>query len=435
MNRISTLVCCAVAVLAGGAGFFSGTRWVEKTDHTSEIVSPMTPESNPIWQLTSQPETGPALIAGSNPLVPESPRSEVNELDVQWFPEAIEDGHGNEPKLFTPEQREMWRNQTGLPDGEADELLSIRQQLVLETSEELKAIAPDQIQPLSGGSPVPDSIGETSDEPGLLQFPPKTQMRPALPQGPLLPQSFELVASKDRSFAEGDLLTAARDIASVNRANARTIGYRRQTLFVLRGPLPSAPHASQLELVSEAEIESGEVSESTPESWKTRLDLRPGTILETNDTSDIAISSAGWIRFSTDANDGYTRCGILAVSENRLAVRIAAGVFPLDPTIMLPEELTRFEISDFGEVSAFEEGQAEPKVCGRITLVSFRSPAHLAWSTRGYYEATTDSGKAFELKPKEVAIHQGFLEQSNADEEADRNLLKRIRKLTAAEEQ
>ena len=69
------------------------------------------------------------------------------------------------------------------------------------------------------------------------------------------------------------------------------------------------------------------------------------------------------------------------------------------------------------------------------TLVSFRSPAHLAWSTRGYYEATTDSGKAFELKPKEVAIHQGFLEQSNADEEADRNLLKRIRKLTAAEEQ
>ena len=366
--------------------------------------------------------------------MPQSPRTEGNEPDVQGFPEAIEDGHGNEPKLLTPEQREMWRNQTGLPDGEADELLSIRQQLLSESSEDPETIVSDQIQPLSGISPVPDSIGETSDEPGLLQLPPNSQMRPALPRGPVLPQNFELVANEGDPLAESDLLTAARDIAHRNRANAQTIGYRRQTLLVLQGPSPSAP-ATRLELVGGADGETADVSESSPEPWETRLDLRPGTILETDDPSDIAITSAGWLQFSTGETVGYTRSGILTVSDDSLAVRTAAGVFPLEPTISLPEKLTRFEISESGEVSAFEEGQTGPKVCGRIALVSFRSPAHLAWSTRGFYRSTTDSGNAFELEPKDVVIHQGYLEQSNTDEEADRDLLKRIRELTAPDEQ
>ena len=67
--------------------------------------------------------------------------------------------------------------------------------------------------------------------------------------------------------------------------------------------------------------------------------------------------------------------------------------------------------------------------------MSFRSPAHLTWSPRGFYQATTVSGEAFELGPKDVAIHQGYLEQSNTDEEADQALLKRIRELAATEEQ
>lgn len=437
MNRISTLVCCTVAVLAGGLGFFGGTRWAEKADLASEVVAPTTPELNPAWQFTSQPETGPALIAGPNPLVPESPGTEANEPDVQWFPEAIGEGHAGEPKLLTSEQREMWRNQTGLSGGEADELFSIRQQLASESSEaESVTIRPEEIQPLSGISPVPAANGETSDEPGLLQLPPKKQMRPALPQGPLLPQNLELVAREDGSFAESDILAAARVVVRRNRTNAQTVGYRRQTLFVLRGPSSPDTDASGLELVNRTEAEGSAVKESAlePEQWVTRLDLRPGAIVETDDRSDIAIHSAGWLRFSNDAADGYTRCGILTVSENCLAVRTAAGVFPLEPKIALPEKLTHFEITESGEVSAFQKGQTESEVCGRITLVSFRSPAHLAWSPRGFYQTTTDSGDAFELEPKKVSIHQGYLEQSNFDEEADQELLTKIRGLTATNE-
>lgn len=437
MNRISTLVCCAIAVLAGGAGFFSGTQWAEKENVSSDVVAPATPEINPAWQFTSQLETGPALIAGPNPLVPEAPRTEPNEPEVQWFPEAIEEGHPGEPKLLTPEQREMWRNQTSLSAGEAEELLAIRQQLVSESSdEEPKSINAENIQPLSGMSPVPDSIGETSGEPGLLQLPPKKLMRPALPQGPLLPPSIELVTKEAGPLAESEMLTAAQVVVRRNQANARTIGYRRQTLCVLRGPTSSERDDSRFKLVSETEVEPGEVSESAPEPerWETRLDLRPGAIVETDDPCDIAIHSAGWLQFSTGPGDGYTRCGILSVFKNRLAVRTAAGVFPLEPTIALPEKLTRFEISESGEVSAFEQRQTEPEVCGRITLVSFRSPAHLAWSPRGFYQATKDSGDAFELEPKEVSIHQGYLEQSNLDEEADQELLTKIRGLTATNE-
>lgn len=441
MNRISTLVCCAVAVLAGGAGFFSGNHWTEKADEVSDKTSTAPVELNPAWQFTSQPETGPALIAGPNPLVPGlTSQSERDEPDVAWFPEAIGESESGEPRLLSPEQQQMWRNQTGLSTSEADELLSIRRQLASEGSDAAPQAADsgEEIQPLSGISPAPDPIEDESEEPGRLQLPPQKLLRAALPQGPLLPNDFQLVNEERDASSECALLTAARETVQRNCANAQTIGFRRQTIVVLRGPSTSgATDESQLHLVSGTESEAPKATRPSPqqEQWETRLDLQRGRFVETGDPCDLAIHSVGWLRFSTKDGDGLTRCGLLKVdSQNRLAVRTAAGVFPLVPVITLPEKATRIEVSESGEVSAYRASETEPTICGQISLVNFRSPAHLTWSDRGFYESTVDSGEAFVLEPGKTSIHQGFLEQSNVDESADREMLKRIRDLTAAVE-
>jgi flagellar basal body rod protein FlgG len=473
MNRNSAIICSAVLLVGMSSGFIGGLWFAAKQNPPAEPTPALISETG--WEFTSGFDSGPALVAGPNPLTLDSVSAEPDGPDAAWFPEAISETAGGknselppgeltviaQPVPFgqlTPEQQRIWKDQLKrLPPGEAEQLLQIRQSLGAEFPKEYTSrpedepgrIKPGQIKPLSATEPgdVPPR-NSVAAEPGRIELPAREAIRSALPAGPLLPSDIDLAsASRGRTESASPILKQAVQAARLNRANAATIGYRRREVIVLQTGIPIESKSGNLERdVNSLVPVSGETSIQEkgsrhvptiigqPEPWLARLDLRHGEVVATKNPFDVAITGSGWFRIRHDGGDFFTRCGLLAIDkQNRLAVRTGAGLVPLQPVIVLPEDLMRIEIANDGRVFARQLQKSESKGCGQIELVSFRDAGQLAWSAKGFYKATASSGKPFPLEAPRVAIRQGHLEQSNVDLKREAELLDRVRTVISAD--
>jgi flagellar basal body rod protein FlgG len=351
------------------------------------------------------------------------------------------------PGLLTPEQQELWKNQIKkLSAGEAEELLQIRQSLEAETRQNTAPPGDpaNQIKPLSAtesGDSRPRLL--SAPEPGRLNLPSREELRPAMSVGPLLPDSIDLASGvRPEPRPTSPLLEMARQTARLNRVNASTIGYCRREILVVGsgtsgGHFDSAP-GPELKLVAAESSDSPKASAEAVQNpalkpWVTRLDLHHGELARTRNQFDVAIRSDGWFRVQRDGRDGFTRSGLLAMDkENRLAVRTGAGLLPLEPTILLPADLTTIEIQADGRILARTLSESEATNCGQLKLVDFRDSSQLTWSPDGFYQATKATGKPFSLEAGKVRLLQGHLEQSNVDLNREADLLERLQAVAAA---
>jgi flagellar basal body rod protein FlgG len=469
MNRNSTIICSAVLLAGASSGFIGGLWYAGKRDQPAEATPSVISETG--WEFTSGAESGPALVVGPNPLALSSMAPAESDLpDMAWFPDAIGETSAAQnsktaPNEFpigtqsissgplTPEQQQIWKDQLKrLPAGEAEQLLQIRQRLNSKIPEELSgppSEAPGLIKPLSateatepGGASPPISAPA---EPGRFTLPDADALRPALPAGPLLPPDIDLASgSRAAPVSVSPLLKHVLEVARLNRANAATVGYRRREVLVLcvespsDGESPVTPKAETsgdplLQVSAETPVPAASRDEERHD-WVTRLDLRAGKVVETGNSFDIAIAGTGWLRVRCNGEDVVTRCGLLAINkENQLTVRTGAGMLPLKPVITLPGDLTRLEIANDGTVLAHLADASEAKDCGKIELFSFRDAGQLAWSAKGFYEATATSGKPFPLESSRVIIRQAHLEQSNVDLQRESEAVEQVRLVMSAD--
>lgn len=463
MNRNFALAFCVLA--AGGSGFLSGIWWSRKASVSPEPV--LSSAVEPGWHFSSDAEPGSELIVASDQYVPGSTgQSGFDEPDVAWFPEAVSEtgtfaptdslpiedsdmpsgGRSDglrSPRILTPEQQEMWRNQlTRLQPGEADELLLLRQGLGMDEADSTAEPhgSEGQIEPLSATSPGDSPTATMPTEPGRLALPPEESLRPAIPVGQLLPDPVQRASGSEPIHFVNPLLSVVQEAVRLNRANVATIGYRRREVLVLRAPFPAGLQDLNLNGETKSSLQTvgnvvsggtsgqdGVVELPVYEAWVVRLDLRPGELVETRNPFDVAIRTAGWFRIQHNGEAGFTRCGLFAIDpENRLSVRTGVGLLPLEPAVQLPANLTTIVIGDDGQVSAGSHGEPGTAVCGQIELIGFRDAGQLAWSAHGYYTATKDSGKPFAVAADKVSIQQGYLEQSNVDPEREARVLARL---------
>lgn len=467
MNRNSAVICSAVLLAGTCSGFIGGLWYAGKRDQPGETTPAVVSETG--WEFTSGFESGPALVAGPHPLTMSSTApAESDSPDIAWFPEAIDETPAT-PRLeasppeftaasqpvpfgpLTPQQQKIWNDQLRhLPAVEAEQLLQIRQRLHAESSDEPidpLTETPGRIKPLS--ATVPGDLSPPNSaavEPGRLPVPAGESLRPALPAGPLLPPDFDLVsASRPETAQSSPLLKQVLQATRLNRANAATVGYRRREVLVVCAE-PSledeSPRKHETESLDEPLLQvSGEATgpaasrDEERNSWTARLDLRRGEIRATENPLDVAITGVGWFRVRFNGEDVFTRCGLLAINkQHQLAVRSGVGMLPLEPAITLPGDLARIEISNYGTVLAHLFDTSEVKECGKIELVSFLDAGQLAWSVKGFYEATASSGKPFPLESPRVAIRQGHLEQSNVDMKLESATLEQVRAVISPEE-
>jgi len=446
MNHKSAMISCTFLLVGGLAGFVGGFRYATRNQELAELTVPLTPGTG--WHLASGIESGSALAAQPQP--PQTAvESKTGSPEVVWFPEAVQTAtsdsnsseefsdsgpgttsgvavfHGDSvpsSEPLTPEQREMWKNQIkGLSAVDVEELLQLRQRL-----SRVAGPVASTIEPLSSVD-RPEELPDPVSEPGRLPLPAPDRLQPALPEGPLLPDSIELMSATRATPAPARLLLEQVGSAvSDNCANAATIGYRRREVRVLRAPVPAS-------LVGKEASGAGSAPDVDPGTWITRLDLRPGPIVPTQNPFDVAIRSAGWFRVQCHGEECFTRSGLLATDgDRRLCVRTGRGLLPLLPEIVLPADMELMEIDKDGQVSVRVTGDGTIRVSGKIELVEFRDAGQLVWSPEGVFEATAKSGNPFPLPEEQVEIQQRSLEESNVDPGYEVKVLDRLRDVLSA---
>ena len=92
--------------------------------------------------------------------------------------------------------------------------------------------------------------------------------------------------------------------------------------------------------------------------------------------------------------------------------------YPVEPAIQIPEDATSLSISQEGEVTVRQPGNADNVVVGQINLASFINPAGLEPIGQNLYKETAVSGAPLEAVPGVDGMGntiQGALETSNVN--------------------
>ncbi|MGI6450306.1 MAG: flagellar hook-basal body protein [Desulfitobacteriia bacterium] len=157
-----------------------------------------------------------------------------------------------------------------------------------------------------------------------------------------------------------------------------------------------------------------------------RIDFSQGSLVETGNSWDLAISGEGFFQIRTpDGKLGYTRAGLFSPDSRGNLVN-NEGMF-VDPRIYIPENATEISIKSDGTIVGILLEEAapgqnaelpEPTELGRIRLYKFNNPDGLEQMGQNVYLPTEASGEAIAGVPGTDGygeIRAGMLERSNTD--------------------
>lgn len=142
-----------------------------------------------------------------------------------------------------------------------------------------------------------------------------------------------------------------------------------------------------------------------------------GSLTNTGNQLDLAINGRGW--FQVQMPDGatlYTRAG--SFSTNATGQIVTSDGYPIQPTLVVPNNTTAISINQSGVVEATIGGQTNPQQIGQITLANFVNEAGLMAMGGNLFQPTAASGQAvtgLPANPGFGVINQGYLEASNVD--------------------
>ncbi len=207
------------------------------------------------------------------------------------------------------------------------------------------------------------------------------------------------------------------DVVSNNLANVNTTGFKKsraefEDLLYATLERPEAPIGAERSTPAGIQLGHGVRTSATLKDFST------GSMVETNQTFDLAIEGDGF--FIIDSPDGmeqyYTRDGSFKVDgEGNLVTSNGLMVASFDGVI--DEDVTDISISPEGEVlGTMEDGETEE--LGQMTLARFANPAGLEALGENRFRETASSGFPVEEFPGELGLgqlRQGFLESSNVN--------------------
>ncbi|WP_374434215.1 flagellar basal-body rod protein FlgG [Tabrizicola sp.] len=142
-----------------------------------------------------------------------------------------------------------------------------------------------------------------------------------------------------------------------------------------------------------------------------------GGLTATDNQLDLAIDGRGYFTVTRpDGSTGYTRDGAFNLSATGEIVSLNGDL--LQPTMVVPDNATRVEVSPDGQVMAYVGTEVQPQVLGRIELATFVNEAGLKAVGDNLFLESAASGSAVPVEPGvngAGVLRQGYLERSNVD--------------------
>jgi flagellar basal-body rod protein FlgG len=181
-----------------------------------------------------------------------------------------------------------------------------------------------------------------------------------------------------------------QEVTANNLANASTVGFKRDRLFV-----------------EELTAAAGENPTTDPLSLKTRqwTEFSSGAFNPTGGSLDLALQSRGLFVISDGQTEYYTRDGRFERNADGLLVDVQGRAVQGDGgSITLPAGLVA--VSPEGVISV------DGVVIDRLKVVNFDDPQALRKSSGS---AFTKTDAAAEIPVENAVVRQGFLEASNVD--------------------
>jgi flagellar basal-body rod protein FlgG len=159
------------------------------------------------------------------------------------------------------------------------------------------------------------------------------------------------------------------------------------------------------------EIGSGVKTAATP-----RI-MSQGSPVPTETDLDLAISGEGFFMIQMpDGSTAYTRDGSFDRDDTGQLVNVNG--YPVQPSIIIPDNATSLHISNDGIVSAMLPGQTAPTQLGQLQLATFVNKAGLASLGDNLFTETAASGAAQVQVPNAEGtgkLMQGYLEEANVN--------------------
>jgi flagellar basal body rod protein FlgG len=188
--------------------------------------------------------------------------------------------------------------------------------------------------------------------------------------------------------------TRTMEVVANNLANISTSGFK-------------ADRVSFAEVLSKAEAKGIPGGGSFVKTAEVRMDLRPGSLRNTESRRDVALEGPGYLCLKSDANKLiYSRGGTLQVlSDGVLADQDGIPLLGINNKVLRPGvEAIDLTIGTDGTV------YVEDRMVGALKMVEFKRPEVLERLGNTRYEAPPLAGPAPAIN---TTVRQGHLEMAN----------------------
>lgn len=177
---------------------------------------------------------------------------------------------------------------------------------------------------------------------------------------------------------------------SNNLANVSTTGFKRDRaefedlLYQIRRQ-PGGQSSQDSELPSGLQLGTGVRIVGTQKIFT------QGSLQTTEQPLDLAVNGRGFFQIMMpDGNIAYTRDGSFQLNSDGQVV--TSSGFPLEPAIVLPEQVRTFTVGEDGTVSVTIAGDPQPQILGDIQTVDFINYAGLEAIGNNLFLETAASG-------------------------------------------
>ncbi len=177
---------------------------------------------------------------------------------------------------------------------------------------------------------------------------------------------------------------------SNNLANVSTTGFKRDRaefedlLYQIRRQ-PGGQSSQDSELPSGLQLGTGVRIVGTQKIFT------QGSLQATEQPLDLAVNGRGFFQvLMPDGTISYTRDGSFQLNSDGQVV--TSSGFPLEPAIVLPDQVRTFTVGEDGTVSVTTAGDPQPQILGNIQTVDFTNYAGLEAIGNNLFLETAASG-------------------------------------------
>ena len=183
------------------------------------------------------------------------------------------------------------------------------------------------------------------------------------------------------------------DVVANNMANINTTGFKSENMLFEDYLMPKA---------KDNEFTGPDRNLHYTEDWSTTHDMSTGSIEQTGNPLDVALSGNGFLSIQTPGGTRYSRNGSLQIDSSGKLVDLAGNpVLGESGPITFDSADTDITISDNGAINTSQGSK------GKLAVVEFVDPQSLAREGNNYY-----SGPAGQ-PATQTKIVQGSIERSN----------------------